>query len=398
MNTNWQIEVAETPSRRQLLIVDDSEAERALMTFALEEAFPDADVRSAADPLLAKAICEAEGFDCVLTDYNMPEMNGVMLAVELRATRAYLPIILMTSVGDETLAAEALRGGITDYLPKSRMSAESLRRSVDRSIQACSQARLIDEQREELENFAYALAHDFKQPIRQITTFVELISAEVLGEASATIRQHLTFLSTAASRLGKLVDVMSQYTLLNQPPDLADVDLSRVLASVRGSLAPYINERGAEVASPVHAPIVHGNETLMTQVLQNLVMNGLHYNRSSVPRVDLTAYKDAEHWIIAVRDNGFGIEPEYLADIFKPLVRLHTASEFPGSGLGLTLARKAVLAQHGDIWCESTPGRGSVFYVRMLAAHDGQQQLKTRSRRDAPRPRRSQLPISKDPR
>src|SRR5471032_3348592 len=99
MNAAWQIGRAETPPRRQLLVVDDSEAERTLMTLALEEAFPDADVRSAAHPHLAKTMCEAEGFDCVLTDYNMPQMNGVMLAVELKATRAYLPIILMTSVG-----------------------------------------------------------------------------------------------------------------------------------------------------------------------------------------------------------------------------------------------------------------------------------------------------------
>ena len=79
--------------------------------------------------------------------------------------------------------------------------------------------------------------------------------------------------------------------------------------------------------------------------------------------------RQKDHWIIDVSDNGLGIEAEYLADIFKPLVRLHTASEFPGSGLGLTLARKAVLAQKGSIWCESTPGRGSVFHIRLSAAN-----------------------------
>jgi hypothetical protein len=97
---------------------------------------------------------------------------------------------------------------------------------------------------------------------------------------------------------------------------------------------------------------------------------GSHGN--SAPRVELTAERSGEHWVIAISDNGVGIEAEYLSDIFKPLVRLHNNSEHPGSGLGLTLARKAVLAQMGAIWCESTPGRGSVFHVRLTAAEGGQ--------------------------
>jgi signal transduction histidine kinase len=369
MNLTQQNGRAQPPS---LLIVDDSQAERDLTAFVLREAFPDAGVRSAADARIAMAMCEAQRFDCVLTDYNMPDINGVTLAIELRTACAHLPIILMTSFGDETLAADALRAGVTDYLPKSRMTAESLRRTVDRSIQTCGQARLIDEQRGEIENFAYALAHDFKQPIRQIITFAQMISEEVHGDEGAAVQQHLAFLGAAANRLGKLVDVMSQYTLLNQPPDLAEVDLDRVLTSLRASLAPYIAERGAEVTAPAHAPRVRGNETLMTQALQNLIMNGLQYNRSPAPRIDVSFHRDGEHQIIAVRDNGLGIEPEYLTSIFKPLVRLHTSSEFPGSGLGLTLARKAVRAQQGDLWCESTPGEGSVFQIRIPAARDVQ--------------------------
>jgi signal transduction histidine kinase len=355
-------------SPRSLLVVDDSEAEREIMALTLGAAFPTAEIRSAAHPLVATRMCAEQGFDCVLTDYNMPDMDGVTLAGELRAASAYLPIILMTSVGDEMLAAKALRSGISDYLPKSRITAESIRRTVERSIQVCGQARLIDEQRGELENFAYALAHDFKQPIRQIATFTQMISDEIHGGDIGEVHDHLVFLGDAARRLGKLVDVMSQYTLLNQPPELADVDLTRVLASVRASIAPYLAERGAEFVSPSHAPMIRGNDTLMTQVLQNLIMNGLQYNRSSVPRVELTARESAEHWTIEIRDNGVGIEAEYLAEIFKPLFRLHTASEYAGSGLGLTLARKAVLAQNGAVWCESPPGQGSVFHVRLPAA------------------------------
>jgi signal transduction histidine kinase len=353
------------PALQSLLVVDDSEAERELMALTLGAVFPNADIRKATHPFLAREMCEEQSFDCVFLDYNMPDMDGLMLADELRANATYLPIVLMTSVGDEMLAAEALRRGISDYIPKARITAESIRRTVDRAIHVCVQARLIDEQRAELENFAYALAHDFKQPIRQIRTFSQLISEEIRDGEMGGIQNHLTFLSDAAARLGKLVDVMSQYTLLNQPPELGKVDLNRVLANVRTSITPYLNDHGAVLDTPARAPTVRGNETLMTQVLQNLIMNGLTYNRSAIPRVEVTTRRQAGHYVIDIRDNGVGIEAEYLADIFKPLVRLHTAAEFAGSGLGLTLARKAAQAQNGAIWCESTPGQGSVFHIRL---------------------------------
>ena len=102
-------------------------------------------------------------------------------------------------------------------------------------------------------------------------------------------------------------------------------------------------------------------------MLQNLIINGLMYNRSATPRVEVATRKDGDRWVVDVRDNGIGIEPEYLSEIFKPLIRLHNASEYPGTGLGLTLARKAVLAQDGAIWCESQLGKGSVFHVELAA-------------------------------
>ena len=363
---------------RSLLVIDDSEADGEPVSLALDAAFPGANIRRGANPLLAKQMCQEQDFDCVLLDYNMPLMDGLTLAGELRAAFAYLPIILLTSFGDEMLAAKALRGGVSDYLPKSRISGHSMRRTIDRAIQTCRQARVIDDQRAELETFAYALAHDFKQPIRQIMTFSQLVSDAIPAGESDDIRRHLGFLSTAANRLGKLVDVMSQYTLLNQAPKLSDVDLKTILRDVEAALTPFLYERGGELSSPLAAPRVHANETLMTQVLQNLIINGLLYNRSSSPRVEVTIESHPDHCIVEVRDNGIGIAAEYLSDIFKPLVRLHAASEFPGTGLGLPLARKAVIAQHGAIWCESVVSQGSVFHIRLPVARGGRRKKESR--------------------
>lgn len=356
---------------KRLLIVDDSEADREIMSDTLGAAFPGACVRQVEAPELVGPICDVEPFDCVLLDYNMPKIDGLTLARLLRARNAYLPIILVTNVGDEMLVADALREGVSDYITKSRITPESILRTITRSVLACDQARLIDEQRAELENFAYALAHDFKQPIRQIITFSELISEAIGSTDDADTLRHLRFLSTAADRLGKLVDVMSQYTLLNQPPELSDVDMAVVISAVSASLGPFLAERSGQLVASAGAPMVRANETLMIQILQNLIVNGVLYNRSSPPRVEIKFHSQGDQWAIDVSDNGLGIEAEFLSEIFKPLIRLHTAAEFPGTGLGLTLARKAVLAQNGSISCESVVGRGSVFHIRLPAAGAG---------------------------
>ena len=353
---------------RNLLTVDDSAIDGEIIALTLAAAFPDAHIQSVADPCEVEALCRGKRFDCVLVDQNMPQMDGLTLASRLRQADAHLPIILVTSAGNEMLVAEAMRNGVSDYMTKSRVSAEGLRRAVDRAMHSATQQRLIDQQHEELETFAYALAHDFKQPIRQIMTFSQMISEELRQAESASVRKHLAFLEHAAGRLDRLVDVMVQYTLLNQPPALNNIRLEGVIDSIRGSLAPLLRDLGGELVVNEALPMVRGNETLMIQVLQNLIVNGLRYNKSRVPRVEVDAQRQAEQWVIGVRDNGIGISAEYLSEIFKPLTRLHSHTEYPGSGLGLTLARKAMLAQQGHIWCESAPGRGSTFCVRLQAA------------------------------
>jgi len=357
-----------TPS---LLVVDDSSADRELTTLSLGSAFPEATIHQCADPLAVEGICSAQAFDCVLLDYNMPNMDGMTLTGDLRTRFAYLPIILMTSVGDELLAARALHSGASDYLPKSHINARSIQRTVDRAVESCSQARIIDEQKTELENFAYALAHDFKQPIRQISTFTRMISDEIHSGETGGVHRHLAFLGDAARRLSDLVDVMVQYTLLNQPPELTNFPIGDALDSVRASITPYLAECAGELVTPDVSPVMRGNQTLMVQVLQNLIVNGLMYNKSPTPRVEITVVAEADAYAIDVVDNGIGIDAEYLTEIFKPLSRLHTSSEYAGSGLGLTLARKAILAQGGAIWCESTPGSGSVFHIRLPRAVTG---------------------------
>ncbi|HUO20978.1 MAG TPA: ATP-binding protein [Caulobacteraceae bacterium] len=355
---------------QSILLVDDSPVELMLTGDALEQAFPEVEVRSELNSARLEAICEAQDFDCVIIDYKMPGLDGLACAQLLREKYPFLPIILITGVGDEVLAAHAMQCGVTDYIPKSKITPSSLSTTVEHAIKSAAHLRIIEDQRRELESFAFALAHDFKQPIRQIRTFSGLLSEAIAEGNGGMVDKHLAFLTGAARRLGDLVDVMAEYTLLNKPPLIEDVDLNEVILAVRSSITPYLEDRKAQLVAE-WLPTVRGNKTLMVQVAQNLIVNGLKYNTRQTPTLTVTHSASGDWCTVTFRDNGIGIERTYLNEIFKPLVRLHTNAEYAGTGLGLTLAKKATLAQSGTIWCESEPGVGSQFHVRLpLAAQD----------------------------
>lgn len=347
-----------------LLVIDDDAGDIALISRLARAAFPNSRVQVAADALGVEAICAKEQFDCVILDYSMPGFTGLECTQRIRAMFPHLPIVMTTGFGDEMLAAKAIMTGATDYIPKARLSWQSLHRVVENAIKVCDQARVIEQQRTELEQFTYALAHDFKQPVRQIQTFASLVSSAIRDGESETVGCHIDFLRHAARRLGDLVDVMSQYTLLGQTPQMRDVDLCAVVADILASLQPYLQERGGRVTHG-DLPVVWGNEVLIGQALQNLIVNGLKYNESPTPTVDISSEELSGQCVIRVCDNGIGIEQQYVDEIFKPLFRLHNNSEYSGTGLGLALARKALGAMKGSIACESQPDRGSTFVVKV---------------------------------
>ena len=353
------------------LFVDDDPLFLDVIHYLVDEAFPGARVTALSDATPVAEACARDSFDCVVLDHNMPGMSGFDCAKLLRQAFPYLPIILNTGAGDEMLAANAMKSGVTDYIPKSHLSARSLRRVVEHAMEATSQKRTIDAQREDLETFAFALAHDIKQPLRQITTFTDLLATETEQVQTPDAAMFLRFISSASSRLTDLVDVMLQYALLNQPVGFESVDVAALAEDVRLSLTDYIGERGGQVEIQSGCRII-GNKALLAQILQNLIVNGLKYNRSQSPSITIRSEADSSHCQITVQDNGIGIEEEYLSEIFKPLRRLHTADQFKGTGLGLAVVRKAVTAQKGSIWCRSEPGEGSAFIMRLPRATDGE--------------------------
>ena len=351
----------------KLLLVDDDFFALELQVHLAQQAIPDCSIQTTDDPAEVEGMCAKSEFDCVMLDYDMPALDGLTLAGRLRADHPYLAVILCTGAGDELLATKALQGGLTDYIPKSAISAPALRRTVLHAIESASNARVIDEQRRELEGFAFALAHDFKQPLRQITTFANLAIQNVEDDQKEDARRHLAFLSGSARRLSALVDMMSQYTLLNKPIEPELIRVGSVADGVQDSLSTYIKDLNG-VVDVLGDAFIQGSGVFLHQILQNLVVNGFKYNGSAQPRIEIDISSNDDVCSITVRDNGIGIGQDYLEQVFKPLARLHTSAEYSGTGLGLTMARKAAAAQGGTITCRSELGIGSEFVVRLPLA------------------------------
>lgn len=350
-----------------ILIVDDDILSQALVSGIIAAAKPNSRTITANCGREALTICREQPVDCVLVDYEMPDMDGLTLVRHLREQYPFLPIILCTGAGDELLAAETLKSGATDYFPKNRMSPVALRRAINTAIELNGRLKTINDQRVEIEAFGFALAHDFKQPVRQIITFSDMIGQETRRNKSERLPQMLKFMNDAARRLDSLVDVMVQYTLLQQAPELKVCVFSEILKETIASLQEFITTKNAKVNFRGDALVVV-NASFLSQVLQNLITNGIKYNKSEEPTVDIVVTQNGDTAMAKITDNGIGIEKQYLEHVFKPLTRLHNRTEYEGSGLGLTLARKAVAAMDGEIRCESTPGVGSTFTVTLKSA------------------------------
>ena len=350
----------------KVLIVDDDPLAMFMTSSMAEMAIPGMAIQTAACAQDAFDLFAADRFDCVLIDYEMPGANGLELASRIHALDPAVPILLCTGAGNETLAADAIKQGVSDYLPKATLSADGLRRAIRDAIDKARQAHLIAAQRKDIEMFAFALAHDFKQPSRHLVTFAELARQEAPVADGSQLDQMLQFISAAAGRLNRLVDGMMEFMLLSAPPPLRPVEVDAIFAGICLALQDFLQERGG-VLDLVGSARVMGHEALLGQVLQNIAINGLTYNESALPRVEIACAKVAAGIEIRVCDNGIGIDACDVDRIFEPLVRLNGREAHDGSGIGLTLARRAMAAMQGTIRCEPRPppDRGTVFVLML---------------------------------
>jgi signal transduction histidine kinase len=219
----------------------------------------------------------------------------------------------------------------------------------------------------ELQQFSYVVSHDLQEPLRTITSFVQLLAQHVHGQLDAKAAEFIKFTVEGAQRMQALLTDLRAYTRVGGTvPEFTAVDSAAVLAHVLGDLHLAIQDQAAEVTHDA-LPTVHGDAYQLGLVFQNLIGNALKFGGAAPPRIHLTARREGRQWIFSVRDNGIGLDPQHAERIFEVFQRLHTRSEYPGTGIGLAICKKIIERHGGRIWVESEPGQGATFYFTLPA-------------------------------
>ena len=230
----------------------------------------------------------------------------------------------------------------------------------------------LEQSNRELQEFAYVASHDLQEPLRKIRAFGDLLKSDKGGTISDQGQDYLERMQNAAARMETLVSdllTLSRVTTRAQP--FAPVDLSEVAGGVVSDLEVQIERTGGRVEVG-DLPTIDADSTQMRQLFQNLIGNGLKFHRPEEAPVVKVYGAHSEHpsenklCQISVEDNGIGFDEKYLDRIFTPFQRLHSRSEYEGTGMGLAICRKIVERHRGEITAESAPGEGTRFIITLL--------------------------------
>jgi signal transduction histidine kinase len=222
----------------------------------------------------------------------------------------------------------------------------------------------LSEVNEELEQFTYIASHDLKTPLRSINSHLDLINWHIDREDFSAVKEDIIFAKQGAKQMYALINDILEYKQLNNPNEaVSSVDLNETLSNVVHQLDVYIKEQNAEISYSL-LPKIQAKTTDVMVLFQNLIENGIKYNQSDKPTVNISHLVNDEFLELRFEDNGIGIEEEYRAKVFQFFKRLHGSNEYEGTGIGLGLCRKIVQNYNGSITVDGLEKGGSVFIVR----------------------------------
>ena len=223
--------------------------------------------------------------------------------------------------------------------------------------------REIEQSNRDLERFAYVVSHDLAEPLRMISSFVQLLAEEFGDEIGDKGREYVSFVLEGSARMRALIDDLLAYSRVGAD-DLAitTVDLNDLTREVLRVLDNVAAETGAEVTVE-DLPQVAADPIKIEQVVRNLVANAMKFRRGDErPHVSVRAERIPGAWQISVVDNGIGIEPRHADRVFEMFQRLHARADFPGTGVGLTICKRIVDRHGGRIWFEPNEPHGTRFH------------------------------------
>jgi PAS domain S-box-containing protein len=273
-------------------------------------------------------------------EYRLRRRDGEWIWLHDRAMGTY--------IRDGVICADGLFTDITD------------RKHLEETLS--EQTRELARSNAELEQFAYVASHDLQEPLRMVSSYMQLFSRRYKGMLDADADEFIAYAVDGATRMQRLISDLLMYSRVgNKGKEPQPTDCNTILKNALKNLQEAIRESCAKIdVSPM--PTIMGDDVQLTQLFQNLIGNAVKFRGGEPPRVSVGAELQGNFWLISVRDNGIGIEATNFERIFQIFQRLHSRTSYPGTGIGLAVCKKIVERHGGKIWVESESGKGTTFF------------------------------------
>lgn len=386
-----------------ILIIDDDHNDCFIFkNFLKSDRYTNYKVVEAHSGKQALQLLSTNTFHCILLDHFLPDISGLDLADQI--INIYdIPTIVITGQGDEMIATEFLKLGVQDYLTKTSIKSEILKKSILGAIEKAQMKKRIAEQEKEilrknnelqssneyLKDFSHTVAHDLKNPLHLIETFLDLIQKNPEAKISDPEVQNLMGRCKKSSqRMSTLIDDLLSYAKSTQKTaNIEILNLNHIIDDVIQDLTSKIKEKSATVRVG-KLPAIRGNQSQFYRIFLNLISNALKFSKKDeLPVIKISCnYKrdsrassdkhQAQICQIFVEDNGIGFEQENLPHIFKAFQRLH--ADYEGSGIGLATVKKIIGHHYGSITAKSIPGHGATFIMTLPIRYQHDQILEKR--------------------
>jgi two-component system, sensor histidine kinase and response regulator len=364
----------------RFLVVDDSEMTREMLCRMLERQGHTCTTVESGSEALARL--EDERFEMVLLDLMMPGMSGleVLKQIKAKAELKDTAVVMLSAFDEVAEIGKCIELGADDYLLKpfdrillnarlfailERQRLLNLERRRTEELERAD--RELRRSNEELRRFASVVSHDLQEPLRMVTSYMQLLQRSMGGSATEDQAEYIRFAIDGASRMSSLIQDLLAYSRVSiGEPQAERVDCNEVLEETKAHLRAAIEESNSEIIS-CDLPAVLADASQMRQLFLNLLSNAIKYRGERPPVIRVTAEREGTMWRFAVADNGIGISKEYLQSVFEMFLRLHDRS-IPGTGIGLAICHRVVERFGGRIWAESREGQGSTFYFTLPPA------------------------------
>jgi hypothetical protein len=362
--------MAEVPTPR-LLVVDDEPAQlRALCDTLGQSGF---EVQGCGSGAEALSLLHCASFDLLLTDLNMPVMDGIALVRAGLEIDPLLAAVMMTGGGTIGTAVQAMQTGALDYILKPFKLVTALpvlNRALDirrlRREKAALERQLEDrilqlaQANADLEAFASSVSHDLRAPLQAIDGFSNALLQRHTGQLDEQGIDYLQRICSSASRMADLMEGLRRLAhVAREPLQMTRVTLPLLVTGVlRDFEAAGVMPHDCVTVRPL--PVVWGDAVLLRQVFANLLSNAGKFSaRQTHPQVEVGHERIGAEGVFYVRDNGAGFDMSEAGSLFEPFRRLHSQQAFAGVGIGLSLVRRIVQRHGGRIWAEAAPGEGA---------------------------------------